>query len=515
MQNGEKISNNNSIPESTWDSLKDFAGEQNLNSKTGKARTFSEFDIYPRMPGESNEEYGERLKFMHEKTADYEAAESAKAEEATRGAEKDAYFASEQGQKELDEEARFDRLTEKLDQAVAEGRMSAEHAKSLLERQLERSVEEIEGHRQDYKDRQSVGTPEEEARYEEWFRSRGLLDSEQPIKSDTKQIEITEISEAPKAPELPEVQEDVIDKEPVVELLPEIQADLDDKLADIAKWRERDANRIWRGESGHSQEFYDKMVADVTAEATATNRALLEAQAAKSEQEPVAESEQMPTIEPASTSELASAPELESTSLHEIEETSIHEIEEAAKHEQAIAELENRIREAKLELLTEKEKRIALLKERIATVKEELSLIGKAKKKSRFGLLSRIFSRTKPSVTNEVKTSASEESDIPVVEEDITSAVEEIDTPSPAEEKPFNLADSIRQDRLGGKLDDEGVDILTNEDGLSDKNSLHIASWWANLDDEVKHEIATFEKGLGNSKYGRALRVWLQINGVI
>lgn len=515
MQNGEKISNNNSIPESTWDSLKDFAGEQNLNSKTGKARTFSEFDIYPRMPGESNEEYGERLKFMHEKTAEYEAAESAKAEEATRSAEKDAYFASEQGQKELDEEARFDRLTEKLDQAVAEGRMSAEHAKNLLERQLERSVEEIEGHRQDYKDRQSVGTPEEEARYEEWFRSRGLLDSEQPIKSDTEQIEITETSEAPKAPELPEVQEDVVDKEPTVELLPEIQADLDDKLADIAKWRERDANRIWRGESGHSQEFYDKMVADVTAEAVATNRALLETQAAKSEQEPVAESEQMPTIEPASTSELASAPELESTSLHEIEETSIHELEEAAKHEQAIAELENRIREAKLELLAEKEKRIALLKERIATVKEELSLISKAKKKSRFGLLSRIFSRTKPSATNEVKTSTSEESDIPVAEEDITSAVEEIDTPSPAEEKPFNLADSIRQDRLGGKLDDEGVDILTNEDGLSDKNSLRIASWWANLDDGVKHEIVTFEKGLGNSKYGRALRVWLQINGVI
>jgi len=98
MQNGEKITISQET-DSSWDSLRDFAGEQNLNSKTGKARTFSEFDLYPKMPGESNEEYGERLKFMHEKTAEYEAA---KAEEAAKSAEKAAYFASEQGQKELD-----------------------------------------------------------------------------------------------------------------------------------------------------------------------------------------------------------------------------------------------------------------------------------------------------------------------------------------------------------------------------------------------------------------------------
>lgn len=480
MQNGEKITISQEA-DSSWDSLRDFAGEQNLNSKTGKARTFSEFDLYPKMPGESNEEYGERLKFMHEKTAEYEAAEAAKAEEAAKIAEKAAYFASEQGQKELDEEAKFDRLTEKLDQAIAEGRMSAEHANSLLERQLERSVEEIEGHRQDYKDRQSVGTPEEE------------------------------------------VQEDATDKEPGIKLLPEIQADLDDKLADIAKWRERDAKRLWRGESGHSQEFYDKMIADVTAEAAAMNQALLE------QSQTAAESEPTPPEDTELDAETgATEPPAEDTSneKQEGEEKAKRELEEAAKRELEIAEAENDAKNAKLEILAIKEEKIRLLNEKIAAVRKELDLIDEAKKKPRFSLLSRIFRRKTKSITPKYATpetahSGESDNDAPLEltqpepEVQATETIEQTSEPEAAEETPFTVADSIRQDKLGGKLDDEGVDILTSEEAINDENTRRIAIWWNGLSDDVKHDISTFEKGLGNSRYGRALRTWLQTNEII
>lgn len=41
------------------------------NDTVGKERTFSEFDLYPRMKGESSREYGDRLKRMHEMTNGY------------------------------------------------------------------------------------------------------------------------------------------------------------------------------------------------------------------------------------------------------------------------------------------------------------------------------------------------------------------------------------------------------------------------------------------------------------
>lgn len=69
----------------------DFAGERNFNDQTGKERTFSEWDLYPRQKGETSAEYGERLQRMHELTAEAdaeaEAAEDAAASvKAARGA---------------------------------------------------------------------------------------------------------------------------------------------------------------------------------------------------------------------------------------------------------------------------------------------------------------------------------------------------------------------------------------------------------------------------------------------
>ena len=171
MENAPNPSSNETPTTSQWDSLSDFAGERNINDKTGKERTFTEFDLYPKQPGETNEEYGARLRSMHQKTAEYQEAEAAREAE-------EKYLASEQGQQELQSKSEYERLAAKIEQAAKEGRITEEHAKVLLERQSAKMNSTIDGARQDYEDRQAVGTPEEQAAYEEWLKSRDVENSE-------------------------------------------------------------------------------------------------------------------------------------------------------------------------------------------------------------------------------------------------------------------------------------------------------------------------------------------------
>lgn len=166
--------NNEATATSQWDSLSNYAGEKNINDKTGKRRTFTEFDLYPKQPGETNEEYGARLKFMHQKTAEYQAEEAAREAEARAITDKNDlrtnnYLESEQGKQELQAEANFDRISEKIEQAIKDGKITEEHAKVLLEKQLDKATNVIDGIRQDYVDRQSVGTPEEQEAYNKWL----------------------------------------------------------------------------------------------------------------------------------------------------------------------------------------------------------------------------------------------------------------------------------------------------------------------------------------------------------
>lgn len=166
--------NNEATATSQWDSLSNYAGEKNINDKTGKRRTFTEFDLYPKQPGETNEEYGARLKFMHQKTAEYQAEEAAREAEARAITDKNDlrtnnYLESEQGKQELQAEANFDRISEKIEQAVKDGKITEEHARVLLEKQLDKATNVIDGIRQDYVDRKSVGTPEEQEAYNKWL----------------------------------------------------------------------------------------------------------------------------------------------------------------------------------------------------------------------------------------------------------------------------------------------------------------------------------------------------------
>lgn len=171
MESAPQPSSSEASATSQWDSLSDFAGERNINDKTGKERTFTEFDLYPKQPGETNEEYGARLKSMHQKTAEYQEAEAAREAE-------EKYLASEQGQQELQSKSEYERFAAKIEQAAKEGRITEEHAKVLLERQSAKMNSTIDGARQDYEDRQAVGTPEEQAAYEEWLKNRDAENSE-------------------------------------------------------------------------------------------------------------------------------------------------------------------------------------------------------------------------------------------------------------------------------------------------------------------------------------------------
>lgn len=195
-----------------WGDFDNFAGERNINDKTGKERTFSEFDVYPRQPGESSEEYGKRLKEMHEKTAKYLAEQAAK-EEASKaitnaqGLRTEEYVKSDFGQKELKAEADYDRIADKLERAVQEGRMTKDHADKLLERKLNSSIKEIDGIRQDFEDSKTVGPEEDQEAYEKWLIERGFKEepkAKEPIVAEDKPAE-----EAPKDAEVPKNTEEL------------------------------------------------------------------------------------------------------------------------------------------------------------------------------------------------------------------------------------------------------------------------------------------------------------------
>ncbi|MBP5647813.1 hypothetical protein J6X04_00790 [Candidatus Saccharibacteria bacterium] len=168
---GEAVRTGQEQPQNNgWDSLtNEFAGERNINDKTGKDRTFSQMDLYPRMKGETPEEYGARLRYMNQETAKYLEEEARKEQEELERQRQLEYERSEQGQQEAAAESNYDRLEAKLEQAVSEGRMTREHANRLLEKQMDKAIDAIDAARQDYSDRQTIGPEEDQIKYNEWL----------------------------------------------------------------------------------------------------------------------------------------------------------------------------------------------------------------------------------------------------------------------------------------------------------------------------------------------------------
>lgn len=70
----ERLGGNGNLGDVISEQYNGFEGEQNLGPN-GKPRTDTTFDLYPKQEGETNEAYGERLKWMQAKTAEVEAAE--------------------------------------------------------------------------------------------------------------------------------------------------------------------------------------------------------------------------------------------------------------------------------------------------------------------------------------------------------------------------------------------------------------------------------------------------------
>ena len=134
---GAPKSENNTNNNSEWDSLSNFANEAN----------------FPPKPGETPEEHAERLKWIREETEKYRERNS------------------EFGPKIQAAEAKLARY-QTLQQQRAERR--GKHAEpdqtdENIAANIRQIEEELAGYRQSYQDSQAVGTPEEQARYEEWL----------------------------------------------------------------------------------------------------------------------------------------------------------------------------------------------------------------------------------------------------------------------------------------------------------------------------------------------------------
>ena len=165
--------------------------ETNLNSKTGKERTFSDMDLYAinsydngaeqsehrkdrndwtvwtefiKKPGlnelgnktsqEANQEYFETIQNLQ---AQYPRTEGETASEYHDRVEGIVESITEKLSPSLDREAETERLKQKLENAVKEGRMSKEHAESLMYRQLDRYVDQkVEESKNNYSEEELV-----------------------------------------------------------------------------------------------------------------------------------------------------------------------------------------------------------------------------------------------------------------------------------------------------------------------------------------------------------------------
>ena len=177
--NGERPNTSENTDTSPWDSLTDtshdmptsFEGERNINDKTGKKRSFVEFDLYPRMKGETSKEYGERLRFMHQKTAEY-LAKQKELEEPNHEPEVDK---SSENSKEV-EESYYDHMMKKLDLATKEGRITEGHKENL---------EDLLNRR--FKDKALHEETEDDKAYQAWL-SRHEAENQENLKRGPKRV---------------------------------------------------------------------------------------------------------------------------------------------------------------------------------------------------------------------------------------------------------------------------------------------------------------------------------------
>ncbi|MBO7132188.1 hypothetical protein J6V85_02955 [Candidatus Saccharibacteria bacterium] len=548
MKNPESNTNNDAVDSKTgWESLStenfikeqnhDFEGERNINDKTGKERTFVQWDLYPKLKGETNEQYGARLKFMNQKTAEYEAEQKAAEEASSNDSRPNEYLSSEHGKKELAEEEKFDRLTEKVEKAIAEGRMSAEHGKALLERQLERSVDEIEGYRQDYEDSKSVGTPEEQAAYEKWLKGRDA-ENQRNLQKREKAEELTPVEETleetseevPNAEEnVEEAVEEVAEEKPAPNLDPEVQYWLNEELKDLDEWAEK---------KNYSDERKASVEEELRARAGAKQEAIERErqEAIEKERREALEEERQAAIEEekaaAGEAETATSTEEGHTEAAEKENNEaeakgqlIGEIESLA---QEIEELESTIRRHKFEKKIENESEKIVAKEaekaaieaKIAAIDAEIAVVDaaiedvKKKKRPSFGLLAWLSSRigkNRKKTVKPVELSAEGPTKEATFDDAFEDTSKAIDSNTDFDIDPLEYfkgaADYDKDDyHFWTSIGEKGIDIMTATGNMTEDREKAITEWWDSLEDKTKETITKDFK----YKIGKPLRVFLQ-----
>ncbi len=136
-----------------WESLYNESrnnAEQVINSKTNKTRTFSEWDRYPIVKGEKPKDFGERTKKRHQMEAEFGSMPITD----DKKIRTEEYLKSKQGQQELAAEQDFDKITDQIEQGVADGKYTREQADKLQEQMLERTYKNVSGIRQEFEKHQ-------------------------------------------------------------------------------------------------------------------------------------------------------------------------------------------------------------------------------------------------------------------------------------------------------------------------------------------------------------------------
>ncbi|MBQ6313631.1 hypothetical protein IJI29_02120 [Candidatus Saccharibacteria bacterium] len=448
--------------------------ETNLNSRTGKERTTSTFDLNPIKKGETAQEYGERLRRQsdmtvwaelvsydeyREKYSQNKTNEEANLEYNNLIKDMVAKYPREEGEQlasyrervknivnsiseantePLDKQAKFDRIKERLTTAAAEGRMTEDHVKRLIENQLARYV--------DKKVSEGGAQSDRKALLDELLHPEGFEAEEPLFKPEVK-------TEAKTATE----SEEKLDSE--------VQEWLDEEMKNVKEY-----------------ESYGKYTPEQI------TRFKEELQAKAREKQTALDRERTKSTE----GEAEKAKEAEAEKAKE-------RAEEAEKEKQLeeIRILEDEFLE-KARIYHEKVKEFAGQEiERMNKAEEQM------KKHPGFGVwLLSFFAGKRRKKAN----AAEKPEEIEKIEEPISSKPE-IDF---GDEFKTAADFDIREHHFWSSIGEDGIEYMKDKEPLNNEKTAAIEKWWESLDDQTKN-------GFSDMRYriGLTLRTFLINKGVI
>ena len=87
-------------------------------------------------------------------------------------------------------------------------------------------------------------------------------------------------------------------------------------------------------------------------------------------------------------------------------------------------------------------------------------------------------------------------------------------TSSPEPGNVNSWGDALIQETYGELVGPYGVELMTSPNGYNESDNTRISDWWGGLSDDARSAVIDFYNA-SNTRSGRGLRAWLQLNGLI